>query len=258
MSVLKRGLKLLDSLADFGDAGVTELARHIGTDPSQIHRALRVLQECGYVDQDPDTKKYRLSNHVVELASSQLRRLDVRTDAQPVLHELAQMTRHTTHLAVLSRGYAVIIEQVRGASSVSVNIAMGDVAPLHATALGKALLAHLDPSEIENVLSEIDFMELTPHSMTSEAQLRLALTEIRSRGYATDDEEAFPGVRCAAAPVFNWSGDVVAAIGVSGPAWEITPPIFSSLGQQVLAASSTLSRRLGYIRENQTTVHKIT
>lgn len=245
MSVLERGLDLLDSLADLGDAGVVELARRVGTDPSQAHRALRVLQQRGYVEQDGGTKRYRLSSRIVEMASSQLKRIDVRMEAQPILRGLAEITTHTAHLAILSRQYAVIIDRAQGASAVSVNIEMGEIAPLHATALGKALLAHLDAPMIDAVLTGIDRTPLTAHTVLSEEELRTRLAEIRTCGYATDDEEAFEGVRCVAAPVFNWADKVVAAIGVSGPAWLISPPLFSALAQQVLLASGALSRKLG-------------
>lgn len=245
MSVLERGLDLLDRLADLGDASVADLARRVGTDPSQAHRALRVLQQRGYVEQDSGTKRYRLSGRIMEMASSQLKRIDVRAEAQPILRGLADMTTHTAHLAILSRQYAVIIDRARGASAVSVNIEMGEIAPLHATALGKALLAHLDAPMIDTVLAGIDRTPLTAHTVLSEGELRARLTEIRACGYATDDEEAFEGVRCVAAPVFNWTDRVVAAIGVSGPAWLISPTLFSALAQQVLVASSALSCKLG-------------
>src|SRR6476661_9768612 len=144
MSVLARGLILLDSLADSGEAGVAELSRRVRIDPSQVHRALRVLQQSEYVEQDPRTKKYRLASRVVELASSYLKRVDIRAEARPILQHLQEITTHTAHLAILSRQYSVVIDQERGPSANSLDIVMGDMAPLHASALGKVLLAYLD------------------------------------------------------------------------------------------------------------------
>jgi len=246
MSVLARGLILLDSLADSGEAGVAELSRRVRIDPSQVHRALRVLQQSEYVEQDPRTKKYRLASRVVELASSYLRRVDIRTEARPILLHLQDLTTHTAHLAILSRHYSVIIDQERGPSANSLDIVMGDMAPLHATALGKVLLAYLDASTLGQILTGLEYAPLTTHTVQSEADLRAQLAEIRTQGYATDQEEAYRGVCCVAAPVCNWTGKVIAALSVSGPSWAIEQEHLPALIQQVLAASNTLSQRLGY------------
>ena len=246
MSVLARGLTLLDSLAELGEAGVTELSRRVGIDPSQVYRALRVLQESAYVEQDPRTKKYRLASRVVELASSYLRRVDIRIEARPVLLQLQEATSHTAHLAILSRHYSVIIDQERGPSATSLDIVMGDIAPLHATALGKVLLAYLDGSALEHTLGKLEYAPLTTHTVLTEGDLRAQLSEIRARGYATDQEEAYRGVYCVAAPVFTWTGKIIAAISISGPSWAITSEQVPAIAQRVLAAADTLSQRLGY------------
>jgi len=238
---------LLDSLADIGEAGVAELSRRVRIDPSQVHRALRVLQQSEYVEQDPRTKKYRLASRVVELASSYLNRVDIRTGARPVLLHLQEVTAHTAHLAILSRRYSVIIDQERGPSANSLDIVMGDMAPLHASALGKVLLAYLDAATLEQTLVGFAYDPLTTHTVLSEAALRTQLMEIRARGYATDREEAYRGVCCIAAPVFNWTGKVIAAISISGPAWAIEEGGFPALARCVLEAASTLSQRLGYL-----------
>jgi len=246
MSVLARGLILLDSLADSGEAGVAELSRRVKIDPSQVHRALRVLQQREYVEQDARTKKYRLASRVVELASSYLKRVDIRAEARPVLLHLQEITAHTAHLAILSRHYSVIIDQERGPSANSLDIVMGDLAPLHATALGKVLLAYLDKATLEQVFAGLEYDALTAHTVQSEAALRAQLVEIRMRGYATDQEEAYRGVCCIAAPVCNWTGKVIAALSVSGPAWAIEEEHLPALAQRVLAAANALSRRLGH------------
>lgn len=224
---------------------MAELSRRVGIDPSQVHRALRVLQQSAYVEQDPRTKKYRLASRVVELASSYLRRVDIRIEARPVLLQLQEATKHTAHLAILSRHYSVVIDQERGPSANSLDIVMGDIAPLHATALGKALLAYLDPAALDQLLAELEYPPLTTHTVLSAAELRVQLRDIRARGYATDQEEAYRGVCCVAAPVFNWTGKVIAAISVSGPSWAIEQESVPALAERVLLAADRLSQRLG-------------
>ncbi len=246
MSVLARGLTLLDSLADLGEAGVAELSRRVGIDPSQVHRALQVLQQHAYVEQDPRTKKYRLASRVVELASSYLRRVDIRVEARPVLQQLQEVTSHTAHLAILSRHYSVVIDHERGPSASSLDIVMGDIAPLHATALGKVLLAYLDDAALDQTLTELEYVPLTTQTVLSAPDLRTELRAIQARGYATDREEAYRGVCCVAAPVFNWAGKTIAAMSISGPSWAIEPLLFPAIAQQVCAAANALSQRLGY------------
>ena len=246
MSVLARGLVLLDSLADSGEAGVAELSRRVKIDPSQVHRALRVLQQSEYVEQDSRTKKYRLASRVVELASSYLKRVDIRVEARPVLLQLQEVTTHTAHLAILSRHYSVVIDQERGPSANSLDIVMGDMDPLHATALGKVLLAYLDAAMLAQILADLEYAPLTTRTVQAEADLRQQLVEIRTQGYATDQEEAYRGVCCVAAPVFNWTGKVIAALSVSGPSWAIDQERLPALTHRVLTAANTLSQRLGH------------
>lgn len=123
---------------------------------------------------------------------------------------------------------------------------MGDVAPLHATALGKVLLAYLDTPNLTQTLAGLEYVPFTAQTVQTEAALRAQLAEIQRHGYATDHEEAYRGVCCIAAPVFNWTGKVIAAMSVSGPSWAIAPEKFPMLAEQVLLAANTLSRRLGF------------
>jgi len=123
---------------------------------------------------------------------------------------------------------------------------VGDPRPAHCTAIGKALLANLPEAELKTFLEAGEFRSLTPKTITAAAILELELARVREQGYAVDDEEFAQGMRCLAAPVRNFTGQVVAAIGISGPVWRASLDRVAQLTEFVKAAGDRLSQQLGY------------
>lgn len=240
---LARGLKILDLLAEAGNGlSVTELAEALGVDKASASRLVATLERHGYVEKDPATRRCYLGPQVVGLSRSVLARLPLREAARPFLRQLMEATGECAHLAIPAQGKALYIDQVESPATLRVNAQVGTMNPLHCTALGKALLAFGEltlPAPLE---------AFTPRTITEPETLRRHLEEIRRRGYAVDDEEFDLGVRCVAAPVFDFDGRLAGSIGISGPSTRITPERMPALAASVVEIGKALSERMTFTR----------
>jgi IclR family KDG regulon transcriptional repressor len=240
---LARGLKILDLLGQASDGlSITELAETLQVDKGSASRLMSTLARYGYAEKDEVTRRYHLGPQVVGLSRSVLTRLPLREAAKPYLRQLMERTGECAHLAVPAQGKALYIDQVASPATLRVNAEVGTMNPLHCTALGKALLAFGDV-EIPSTLERF-----TPRTIKSKRALQDHLEEVRRTGYAVDDEEFDPGVRCIAVPVFDFRGKAIGAIGISGPSTRITHERLPQLAAIVVEIGQALSERMTFIR----------
>lgn len=240
---LARGLKLLELLAQAENGvSITEMAEALGVDKSSASRLMQTLATYGFAEQDRDSRRYHLGPQIVRLSRSLLTRMPLRDQAKPFLRQLVERTGECAHLAILAQGQALYIDQVEAPASLRVTTGVGTLAPLHCTALGKALLAFGD----EPLPAALP--AFTPRTITSPETLRAHLEQTRRQGYAVDDEEYEYSVRCVAAPVCDYRGKVVGAIGISGPAGRISLDRIPQYGAIVTEISRALSDRLSFRR----------
>ncbi len=238
---LARGLKILIMMAESEQSlGVIELAERMGVNKGTASRMIQTLKKYGFVEQAPDGRRYQLGPVLVHLSSAVIHRMPLRETAKPFLHKLVKTTGECAHLAIYSQGQALYIDQVESEATLRVNAEIGHMAPLHCTALGKALLAFGNcptPEKLE--------MRTTATIITQE-QLEKELEQIRAQGYAVDDEEYDEGVRCVAVPVFGYRDKIMGAIGISGPAVRIKPDLIENIASQVISIGQELSQRLKF------------
>jgi IclR family KDG regulon transcriptional repressor len=239
MQTLARGLLILDLIADADRAlGVTEIANLLHLDKSGVSRLVKTLVNYGYVQPDIGSRGYVLGKRVRQISWHYLNRMPVREKAKPYLYRLVEQTGECAHTAVYSGGKALMIDDVEAEASLRVVGGIGRLIPLHCTAVGKALLAFSDlplPASLDRE---------TARTITDHAAFRAHLDEIREQGYALDDEEHQEGVRCMAAPVYDYMGAAVAAIGISGPTVRVTDDRIPDLARAVIAAARELSNDL--------------
>ncbi|MFV2063396.1 MAG: IclR family transcriptional regulator [Chloroflexota bacterium] len=242
---LATGLRTLELLVSaHSPIGVSVIAQRLGIDKANAHRTLAALVRLGYVEQDPMTRRYGATVRVVELARSVLDSRDLTVVAAPHLKSLWAASGENTHLAVLAGNHVVYVSTLNGTTLLSANAAIGQSGPLHCTATGKALIANLPRGTTEGLIKSIDYESFTPRTTTSAAALRDELAQIRSSGYAVDDREYHPGVRCIAAPIYGIGG-VIASIGVSAPADRMDTDRLRVLAPIVVDTASRVSRELG-------------
>jgi DNA-binding IclR family transcriptional regulator len=240
---LARGLKILDLLGQAQDGlGITELAEALGVDKGSASRLVATLARYGYAEKDDVSRRYHLGPQVVSLSRSVLTRLPLREAARPFLRQLMERTGECAHLAILAQGRALYIDQAESPATLRVNAQVGTMNPLHCTALGKILLAFGETD------LPLPLEAFTPRTITDPSALRRHLDEVRRLGYAVDDEEFDPGVRCVAAPVFDLHGRAAASIGISGPSMRMTPERLPELAAVVVEIGKLLSERMAFAR----------
>jgi DNA-binding IclR family transcriptional regulator len=238
---------LLEVVSDHPDGiAITELANRVGMYKSTVHRLLGTMMRRGYIEQDPKTGRYKLGYTVLDLGMKLLSSIDLRREALPYLQELAHLSNEVVHLALLDRGEVVYIDKVESANTIRMHSRVGTRVPVHATGLGKAILAFLPRREVQAIIDRYGLPKLTEHTITNRDAFLQSLQETRRTGCAFDIEEHQVGVCCVAAPVFEHSGRVVAACSVSGPSNRMGPDRLRDLVPLVKEAGRRISERLGY------------
>ncbi len=238
---LARGLRILDLLAQSdGSIGISEVALDLGVDKSSAWRLIQTLVMHGYATQDPKTKRYRPGSRIVALSYALLRDMPLRDQARESLYELVNRTGECAHIAVYLQGQALVIDDVQTTATLRVITGVGRLSPLHCSAVGKVLLAFgkfAYPTDLESY---------TSRTITDNEALKLDMQQTIDRGYALDDEELTIGVRCIAAPVFGFSGELVGSIGVSGPSVRVSQERLPELSAIVMVVAQELSSNLGH------------
>ena len=239
-----RALLALELIAEAGELGVSELGRRLGVHKATASRLAATLARRGVIERDPGTDRYRLGFGLIRLAGAAMAGLDLVSAARPVLEDLAEDTRETVTLGVLSGDEVVSIDQVTGTRSIVSVSWVGKRTSLHTTSTGKVLLAAMSDAELERRL-ERPLERATPRTVTDPAELRAQLAEIRRRGWAQTLEELEDGLNAVAAPVRQADGEVVAALSVSGPAFRMRPVDLPRLSRLTALAAEQVARRLG-------------
>ncbi|MBA7499484.1 MAG: helix-turn-helix domain-containing protein [Clostridia bacterium] len=244
---LDRALRILEILGNSdNNIGVSELGRKLDVDKSTAYRLLATLSARGYVEQEPETKKYTLGLKIVELSSKVLDKLELRNVAKPFMKKLVQQTDETVHLATLDLGNVVCIDQEETPSMINVNMAVGREAPGHCTSIGKVLWAYLKEEELDYILKKKVLTRCTARTITSIPELKLHLSKVKEQGYALDDEEFTIGVRCIAVPVWNYKNKVIASLGVSGLAVNVSLDKVAELVKITMEVRDRLCLKLGH------------
>ena len=184
-----------------------------GIPRSSVHRILQQLVSARWLQRHEDG--YALGLRMFEIGSLVAHRSRITCAARPFIHELAERTGQVVHLAVLDQQDVVYLDKVGGAFADTLPSRIGGRLPAHCTAVGKALLAYSPLATVSEYLAT-GLRRRTEASLATPSALEAAIVSIRNSGYATDRDEAVPGVACVAAPIRNFD-EVVAAVSVCGP-----------------------------------------
>jgi DNA-binding IclR family transcriptional regulator len=240
---IEKAFRILEILSAHSPLGVTEIAAELGLKKSSVSRLLKALAELGYAEVTAQRGQYRMGPRILVLAKAYLEDDRLVKEAQPILHELALSLRASAHLAVLAAGDIVIVAKEPSPEHIQVTTRVGGRTPLHASALGKVLLAYL-PEQKRMALLSRSLTRYTEKTITDPRKLEKALDEIRERGFAVELEEEHLGVGCIGAPVRNSLGRCVAAVSVAGPLHGTPFKINAAHQQLVVEKAAELSRRV--------------
>jgi len=205
-----------------------------------------VLEQHRLVVKNPDTGRYRLGLRLYELGSRAIDGLDLRGRARPYLDRLQDEFGETVFFCILDEGQVFYVEKVESQRSVRTACTVGSRAPAYCTAVGKAMLAELPDAEVSKIVRRWGLKEVTANTITTANALKTELKAVRARGFAIDDEEKEEGLRCVGAAVRSHSGELAAAMSISGPAFRITKERVPKIGRAVMRAANELSAELGY------------
>jgi len=245
---IRRALKVLSAFSlEEPFLGVSEIAKKLDLPKSSVHWLLQVLQEEGYVCQDPKTNKYRLSVKLFHLGSIAANTMNINYVARPVMERLRDATEETVNLYVLDGFDRVCIEQAEGIHLVRQVVRLGQKIPAYCGAAGKVLVAWQGEDFIEGLIAHTKLKRLTKNTISDVVLFKEELAKIRKQGYAVSCGERDIEVAAVAAPVFDEEGKVLASLSVSGPVsrFEITPHVIEA----VRNAASEISYQLGYSKD---------
>ena len=243
---LGRAFAILEEVARHRDGiGLAELSKLVGLHNSTTFHLAKTMVSLGYIRQERDTKRYRVGRPLFALAASALDEIEMVNLATPVLEDLSRESGESGHFAVRMGDSVIVIARTSGTGAFQLTDRVGVVRPAHCTALGKIILASLRPDQLKRFLERVELKPSTKKSITEASTLLREITEIRRSAIAFDDGEFNPEVRCVAVPVYNFTGDVIGALGISGPVWRMTDQVLQSRAKQVQAAANRLSAEFG-------------
>ncbi|MBS3948671.1 MAG: IclR family transcriptional regulator [Dethiobacter sp.] len=249
VQAVERALRILVILAEAGaPLTLSQIRDRTELNISTAHRLLHTLMKDGFINQDKDTGKYLLGLRTFEVGHAALYAIDVRTTARPFLQELVDRCNETVNLAILDQYDIVYIDQVESQNMIKIFARVGSRGPSHCTGAGKALLAQLSEREVERFLQRKEpLASFTAATICDPGKLAEEMADVRHNGYAIDSGELEEGVRCVAAPLWNFENRAIAAVSISGPHTRLTDTIIRErLIPEVLATAAKISARLGY------------
>ncbi len=247
---IDRAFDILELLAN-NQEGITlsDLGRELCLHKSTVHRLLASLKERGYIEQTGKSGLYRLGLGFILLSSSYLNGIELKTESEPYLKELSRLLNQTVFLAILQENQVVYIDKYEQANSLRRYSIIGRRAPLYCTSLGKSLLLDKSDEDIIRLTADVPFNKRTVNTIPDIETLVIEIASSRGRGWTIDDQENEYGVQCMAVPIFDYRGQIIAAIST---AWnmEYQHRDFEEMARPVKEAAGIISGRLGWISES--------
>jgi IclR family acetate operon transcriptional repressor len=244
---LVRALALLNRISEAADGGatLTELAQQVGLPPSTAHRLLTTLEQERYVRFDHEGRLWSVGVQAFVIGCTFTKTRSLVGLSRAYMRRLMEDSGETVNMAIEDQGEMVYLAQVECRQMMRAFARPGTRVPLHCSGVGKAILSASSSKVLAKILHRHGMPRLTAKTITSPALLRTDLERARAMGYAVDDEEHAVGLRCIAAPVFDETGDVVAAVSVSGPMARIVDERVAELGALVLQTTRSISAEMG-------------
>ncbi|MHA6346298.1 HTH-type transcriptional regulator BhcR [Roseivivax sp. CAU 1761] len=242
---LDRAMEVFEHLSDQPGAALSTLAADLDQSPATLYRILVTLEGRGLVEFDAASQLWHVGARAFVIGARFLRRTSLVERARPVLRELMEETGETANLGIAQGASVLFVSQVETQASIRAFFPPGTLSPMHASGIGKALLAHMPAERRARRLAAAPLERFTPHTFCDPAALETELALSRARGWALDGEEKTLGMRCVAAPVFDAHGEAVAGLSVSGPTSRVSETAVTALADRVKAAARQLSQAVG-------------
>ena len=236
-------MRVLELLAAQNELTVSSVAARLGFNRAASHRFLATLRDLGYVEKN-ENNRYHLTFKILELGMKVANRFEIRTVARSYMQELSRAFNETVNLGYWKEQKIFHLDKIDSPEILRIDTPLGSWAPAYCTALGKSILAYLPRDELEIYLKSVRLVSHGPYTITSKKKLRQELIKVLQQGYAVDDEELSPGLRCVAAPVFDHTGQVRYALSISAPSSRMTQETIERVQQKIRDVCQRLSAKL--------------
>jgi DNA-binding IclR family transcriptional regulator len=247
MKSIKSALDVLNCFTDDNrEQGVSEISRQLGMHKSKVSRILSTLATGDLLVKSESNRKYRLGPKILRWAAILLSQTELRTLALPYMEELKRKTGETVNLFVLEGDCRICIERVESPQGIRMVSRIGEPIPLPAGAVGKLLLAYLPEKKRKELIKRVKLTHVTPKTITCKKELDNELQKIRKQGFAKSFQERVPLAGSLAAPIKNYTGEVIAALSIGGPVMRFTPQRVREYLISLKETAHQISRELGY------------
>lgn len=242
---LDRALRILAIVAEGSGLSLSEISAQSGLAASTAYRMLTTLENHGMVEFDTSDQLWSIGVETYRMGAAFLRRRKLVDRARIVMQELMERTGETANLGVAEDDCVVFVSQVETHQAIRAFFRPGTRSPFHASGIGKAVLAHLEPERVGTILRKAGLQRFTDRTLSDIPALAHDLATIKRRGWSVDDEERHPGMRCVAAAIFNEFGEPIGGVSVSGPTVRVTPERLAEIGPLVRDAAAEVTRMIG-------------
>jgi DNA-binding IclR family transcriptional regulator len=245
---LERAAKLLGCFTlSEPEKTLKQLAEETGLHKSTVFRIMETLETIKWVRKDPKLSNYRLGFGIFELGARAVKGIDFYNVSIHHLEEMVKDTRLTAHLVINDNGEALYLNKVEFPGSIITQPSqIGLRFPMHCTGVGKVLLSYMVEDDLSRIIEEKGLKRFTQNTIGSREELLKETKRIREKGYAIDNEETQPGLRCVAAPLKDYNGKIIAAISISGMISDMNEQILPDMIDRVLNTAAKISADLGF------------
>jgi len=240
-----RALDVLEILAAKGNLTLSDIAHDLGQSPATIYRVLSTLEARNIVETEQAKQVWNVGPAAFRIGYSFLRRSSVVERSRPVMRDLMDQTGETANLGIEKADMVIFVSQVETHETIRAFFPPGTQSPMHASGIGKALLAFYSTERVTQLFKNSSLEQFTDNTITDPEKLQEEIKKVRELGFAFDDEEKNLGMRCIAAPILNFFGEAVAGISVSGPTQRMTLDRVEIISKIVKQAATTLSYNQG-------------
>ncbi|MCX8093052.1 MAG: IclR family transcriptional regulator [Candidatus Goldbacteria bacterium] len=244
---VQRTLDIIETLSEYKTGvGVTTLSKELKLHKSTVHRLLTTLMLRKYVEQDPETSKYKLGMRLFEIGNAVLSKLDIRQHASPYLRQLWKQCGETVQLSIVDQYKVLYIDVLESLEKVGVKSNVGERAPLHCSAPGKIWLANLPEDRLNEVIKMIKFEPYTPYTIDNVEKLKASVQQARELGYAIDNQEYSTDLISVSAAIKNYRGRVIACVSITAPALRTNDDKIKEMGNNVKTTAEKISQSMGF------------
>lgn len=241
---LENGLAVLEYISSKRASSVTEIADALGLHKSTVSRIIKTFRKSNMVDFNRASGMYSVGPAILQMSSRYYKSHNIVSKIKSAMLTISRQTGESVHLCALSNDSAVVVEQVEGANKLVANAKIGNREPLHASSVGKCLLAFVDDSIRIDMLENYVFTRFTEKTICDKERLIKELKKIKTVGYALDDNELSEGIRCVAVPIIDNTGSCIYSMGISGSNRHMTAHNIQIMIERMTSIAKALKEEL--------------